>query len=64
MYLRFMCYKFKLIDVIAIPTCFILIIWLGQSCYIFTAQLKFNVHIYKSSKDIYNLVKLSPHSVV
>ena len=53
MYLRFMCYNLKLIDLIAIPTCFILITWLGQSCYVFTAQLKFNVHIYKICEDIY-----------
>jgi len=39
----------------------IYITWLRQSCYVFTTQWKFNVHIYKISKDRYNVVKLSPH---
>ena len=39
----------------------IYITWLRQSYYVFTAQLKFNAHIYNISEDRYNVVKLSPH---
>ena len=38
-----------------------IIIYITWSYYVFTAQLKFNVHIYKINENIYNVVKLSPH---
>jgi len=60
MYLKFMCYiqvKFNRHSYNSYVV--IYITWFRQSRYIFTAQLKFNVSIYKICKDRYNIVKLS-----
>ena len=42
----------------------IYITWLRQSYYIFTAELKFNVRIYKISMNRYKVVKLSPQMFI
>ena len=40
------------------------ITWLRQSYYIFIAQLKFDVSIYKIRENRYNAVKLSPYMFI
>ena len=60
MYLRFLCYKLKLIDELQCLRCYLSHVIKTIMLHIYS-QLKLNSCNFKIIKDRYNIVKLSPH---